>query len=1044
MLAKRTIFLCHYVATFSLLYGCSCIQVNLVTISASNTTGPGVEPMQSAFAIAVEDMVKKYPHVYRNYTKTDLTNSYDVCKDYEWMFPPELAAWYGKGYFDRSGLTIVLTSVCNNVASYIGDFVREMGLITVACATGFPVDKRYPTVISLTAGAPPNFAQALVTLMKTYNWTYVSLIHDNLGGAVEAARAVSTTKATQFIFERSKSIVNCKYFTTDSAVASKAELYDVLVQASRHSRLIMISTLVVPMRKFLAAAYDLNMTNGDYVFLYIYTWQVPEEPPLFWQENDELDPKVLKAMERVLLFASPLSDWPRWEDTGNRINQIREKMFKTPIDYENIHNDFAITCYGAVETISQVLDEILAEDHIPDSATSFTTDNFNAQRAIQKVSHRVNQLTFENVTFMPGTGWRLPAVLVQQFNTTTKSFDDIYWYDAPRGQLVFAPGNHRNLYWPAGSPPPDRPICGFEGEKCARAPRILIIAVCVASILMVLLISMTIGCLCYQKRKAEKDWTWWAVEDAKKVDEEGDIQGNPANLNSSKVKPSPHQVVLRDGRFAFEQPLEWNLRWKVVVSKKLIRYLAQVHKFHHANVNAMIGLGFQSNFPYIYYEWCPKGSVEKLIKMHNVDRILKLALLEGFCQGLTFLHSSPLHCHGNLKISKCVVDARFTLKITDYGHERLCSFLMNKKLNYPAKNSFFPSHSWMAPEIRDGQRPSIESDVYAFAVITHQIVMECEPFGSDLPEKPDAKRTGNLPEQFVASITTFARQAWDVDPKHRPKLRELSKIIHDTSAAEGLRGSVVERIVKQLERYSVKLEGDVSDRTWQLKSEREKADQLLREMLPEEIVRKLRNGIPVVPEYVNSVSMYFNDMVGFAEYVKTVTPHDVVNFLHRAYSTFDKAISNLSVYKLETIGSSYVATSGLVERIGDSHAQQICMTALAIQNAFLQLQNRGDMALISGIHSGPVAVGVVGLKRPRYCVFGDTINTASRMESNSIPNMIHVSPDTMQLASPFGFTFKSRGGIQIKGKGLMETYWLVTDESKTMEDIKADEGGHQH
>ncbi|XP_055328079.1 retinal guanylyl cyclase 1-like isoform X1 [Paramacrobiotus metropolitanus] len=110
----------------------------------------------------------------------------------------------------------------------------------------------------------------------------------------------------------------------------------------------------------------------------------------------------------------------------------------------------------------------------------------------------------------------------------------------------------------------------------------------------------------------------------------------------------------------------------------------------------------------------------------------------------------------------------------------------------------------------------------------------------------------------------------------------------------------------QLARYFIKLERDVADRTSQLKSEREKADQLLREMLPQEIVKKLRNGLPVVPEYLESVSVYFSDMCGFAEFVTTVAPPDVVNFLHSVYSAFDKSVAGFSVYKMETIGSSYM------------------------------------------------------------------------------------------------------------------------------------------
>ncbi|XP_055347564.1 atrial natriuretic peptide receptor 3-like [Paramacrobiotus metropolitanus] len=411
-----------------LTYFCSGIQLNIVTISASSNAGSGVEPMQSAFAVAMEDMIIKYPRLYQNHTRTNLTLKENVCKDYEWTFPSNVSSWYGKGYFDRPGLTIILTSICNLVASYIGDFAREMAIPTMACATGFPDNPRYSTVISLSPGSIQNYAQALVTLMKMNNWTYISLIHDNLTGVVEAGRPVAITTMFRQVFNANLKIVNCKYFTTDSVTSSVDDLRYVMTQASQHSRLIIISTLTIPMRKLLAAAYDLNMTNGDYVFFCIYTWQVPGEAPLTWNKNDSLDAKVLAVMKSVIILTSPLTNWPRWNETGVRVNRFRERTFNTSYDEEKIYNDFAITCYGAAELISQVLDEILTEDHIPEDGKAFTYDaNFSPQQLIQRVSHRTNQLTFENITFVPGSGWRVPDIILQQFNTTTNSFDVRYF-----------------------------------------------------------------------------------------------------------------------------------------------------------------------------------------------------------------------------------------------------------------------------------------------------------------------------------------------------------------------------------------------------------------------------------------------------------------------------------------------------------------------------------------------------------------------------------------------------------------------------------------
>ncbi|XP_028849590.1 uncharacterized protein LOC114798233 isoform X2 [Denticeps clupeoides] len=220
------------------------------------------------------------------------------------------------------------------------------------------------------------------------------------------------------------------------------------------------------------------------------------------------------------------------------------------------------------------------------------------------------------------------------------------------------------------------------------------------------------------------------------------------------------------------------------------------------------------------------------------------------------------------------------------------------------------------------------------------------------------------------------------------------------------------------------------ERTEDLKRERRLAEDLLHQMLPKSVAKQLRQQKHVEAESYDKVTIFFSDIVGFTVISASCTPLQVVEMLNNLYMCFDTRIDSYDVYKVETIGDAYMVVSGLPERNGEKHADEIAKMSLDLVAAVRQVpiphMPNKRLQLRAGIHTGPCVAGIVGYKMPRYCLFGDTVNTASRMESTSLPQKIHTSSDAyLALMKDNAYELQLRGEIEVKGKGKMNTYWLI-------------------
>ncbi|XP_047991427.1 uncharacterized protein LOC125230338 [Leguminivora glycinivorella] len=218
--------------------------------------------------------------------------------------------------------------------------------------------------------------------------------------------------------------------------------------------------------------------------------------------------------------------------------------------------------------------------------------------------------------------------------------------------------------------------------------------------------------------------------------------------------------------------------------------------------------------------------------------------------------------------------------------------------------------------------------------------------------------------------------------------------------------------------------------TQRLMAEKQKSDLLLSKMLPMPVLQRLRAQKTVPAEAFDAVTIFFSDIVGFTAISANSTPMEIINMLNMLYRLFDEKITQYNVYKVETIGDAYMAVSGLPQRNGNKHASEIADMSLSLMRSLdgATVPHCPDSALKirAGVNTGPCVAGVVGTCMPRYCLFGDTINTASRMESTGEAMKIHISDTTKRALDDIGgYEVESRGITEIPGKGQMETFWLV-------------------
>ncbi|XP_072020667.1 atrial natriuretic peptide receptor 1-like [Amphiura filiformis] len=851
------------------------------------------------------------------------------------------------------------------------------------------------------------------------------------------------------------------------AVAEKRAL----IEAAKRTRVFILCAYGDDARSILLDALDLGMLNGDYAFFTNeITWQ-SREGAIGWMGDDGRDEDAVKAFTGIL-DVKLLS--PENEEYFEFQRNVRLKTKEPPFNYtipedEDLYLEAALI-YDAVYLYAIALEKALSEG-------VDVNDGWGISRRLFNISFR----GIDGDIVIDQYGDRRPNYMLENFHNDSIT-KVVYFYnkDCPEGEVT-CQGEFihlgRPIIWSGGvyEQPPGAPACGWNNEFCQPLlSQLGVILVASGAAFVVIVVLLVVGLLYRNyKYEAELRRETWKIKfediifshNNKKLGASIDFStGRISQISrADNISMLSSHVYSRVGKYQGNWVGVMTINKQTVqITRDILTEFKDLRDMSNANVNGFIGACVDPGNVSLIYEYCSRGSLQDVLADDRIklDFLFQWSFAQDVAKGMTFVHSSPIQSHGNLTSGKCLIDSRWVCKVSEFGTQ---SFRVGEE-NVLSEEARYAGKLWTAPEILLQEKPppkgTLKGDVYSYGIILQEIFLRDSPYPTSIlsaeeivKEVKASKKPPYRPEideeTTDANMVMLMQSCWEQDPELRPTFSAIIKQLQKSS--NGRKANLIDNMVDMMEKYTDQLEDMVDERTKQLEEEKKKTDALLYQILPREIADDLKHGKPIQPESFEMVTIFFSDIVGFTKLAASSTPMQIVMMLNTLYVGFDRILEEYDVYKVETIGDAYMVASGLPKRNGNNHAGQVCTMALDLLSFMrtFKIDHKPDhkMQLRCGIHTGPVVAGVVGEKMPRYCLFGDTVNYASRMESSGLALRIHISPECREVLLKLGgFDLELRGEVAMKGKGTITTYFLRGKEgfTKVLPDLKDAAGLDEH
>nr|XP_043888321.1 retinal guanylyl cyclase 2 isoform X2 [Solea senegalensis] len=895
----------------------------------------------------------------------------------------------------------------------------------------------YPTFVRTV----PFPTDVLFTVLKHFRWAGAVVVSSNEDIWVDTAGRVATAlrnKGLPILLVTSIGINETEVQRTLLRIQAAGEVRVILM--CMHSILVGGEQQAA----FLLKAQKMGMTSGKYVFvpfdtlLYSVPYTNVSYVPL--RNNSSLR-EAYDAVLTVTMASEPLS----FNEAFTAAKRSEE--LTVALQAEQVNPLFG-TIYDSLYLLAKSIHNVRrAGMPLSGSNLAYYTKNTTFNGFNQKI--KVDTAGEVKTNY----------VILDTDNSGSQLYQT-YNVDIVSGKLSFA---GRSINFPGGSPPPSDSKCWFDKNAiCTGGVEVTYIIVVLGVILTVAVgglalsffirrrlqqiqlvkgpnrILLTLEDLTFiNPQLSRKKITLEDLSESKSALEEKSADHSHSVNSMQTATHETTNVAVYEGDWVWLKKFEEG-QFKEV-KQSTTKIFTKMKDLRNENVNPFLGFFMDCSMFAVVTEHCSRGSLQDLLRNEDVklDWMFKSSLLLDLIKGMKYLHHRDF-AHGRLKSRNCVVDGRFVLKITDYGFNELLDTQKAPIEEFPPEDQF-----WTPPEllrdVANSRKGTYKGDVYSFSIILQEVVVRGPPYCMlGLPPEeiirkvkkpPPMCRPTVAPDQAPLECIQLMKQCWSELPDRRPNFDEIFdrfKIIN-----KGKKTNIIDSMLRMLEQYSSNLEDLIRERTEELEVEKQRTEKLLSEMLPPSVAEALKTGTTVEPEYFDQVTIYFSDIVGFTTISSLSDPIEVVDLLNDLYTLFDAVLRNHDVYKVETIGDAYMVASGLPKRNGNKHAAEIANMSLNILSSVgsFHMRHMPDVPvrIRIGIHSGSCVAGVVGLTMPRYCLFGDTVNTASRMESTGLPYRIHVNNSTVKILHSLneGYEIEVRGKTELKGKGIEETYWLV-------------------